>query len=80
VSRLRGSIIGGLRGGRCGAQAVEVAVEVAVGAAVEEEGGEGGEAAVGDTKAPVAGTYAHLRVSTADLGGLLAGIKSGSIV
>lgn len=39
-----------------------------------------GEAAVGDTKTPVADTYVHLRVSTADLGGLLAGIKSGSIV
>ncbi|MCD0443562.1 DUF397 domain-containing protein [Glycomyces sp. A-F 0318] len=39
----------------------------------------GGEAAVGDTKSPVADSYANLRVSVADLGGLLAGIKSGSI-
>jgi hypothetical protein len=40
---------------------------------------QGDEVAVGDTKTPVADTYAHFRVSTADLGGLLAGIKSGSI-
>jgi hypothetical protein len=40
---------------------------------------EAGEAAVGDTKTPVADTYAHLRVSVADLGGLIAGIKSGDI-
>ncbi|MEV3937699.1 DUF397 domain-containing protein [Glycomyces sp. NPDC049804] len=39
----------------------------------------GSEVAVGDTKTPVADTYSHLRVSTADLGGLLAGIKSGEI-
>lgn len=41
---------------------------------------EGDVVAVGDTKTPVADTYAHLRVSTADLGGLLAGIKTGEIV
>ncbi|MDN3240388.1 DUF397 domain-containing protein [Glycomyces tritici] len=40
---------------------------------------QGGEVAVGDTKSPVADTYAHLRVSAADLGGLLTGIKSGDI-
>jgi hypothetical protein len=40
---------------------------------------QGGEVAVGDTKSPVADSYAHLRVSTADLGGLLTRIKSGSI-
>lgn len=39
----------------------------------------GAEVAVGDTKTPVADTYAHLRVSTADLGGLLTAIKSGDI-
>lgn len=39
----------------------------------------GAEVAVGDTKTPVAGSYAHLRVSAADLGGFLAGIKSGEI-
>ncbi|THV43302.1 DUF397 domain-containing protein [Glycomyces buryatensis] len=39
----------------------------------------GGEVAVGDTKTPVADSYAHLRVSAADLGGLLSGIKSGDI-
>lgn len=39
----------------------------------------GGEVAVGDTKTPIADSYANLRVSTADLGGLIAGIKSGSI-
>lgn len=39
----------------------------------------GTEVAVGDTKSPVADTYAHLRVSSADLGGLLAAIKTGSI-
>ncbi|MCD0444385.1 DUF397 domain-containing protein [Glycomyces sp. A-F 0318] len=37
----------------------------------------GGEVAVGDTKSPLADTYAHLRVSAADLGGLLAAVKSG---
>lgn len=39
----------------------------------------GDEVAVGDTKTPIADSYANLRVSTADLGGLLAEIKSGSI-
>lgn len=39
----------------------------------------GGEVAVGDTKTIVADTYAHLRVSTADLSGLVAAIKSGDI-
>lgn len=39
----------------------------------------GDEVAVGDTKTPVADTYAHLRVSAADLGGLLAAVKSGDI-
>ena len=34
--------------------------------------------AVGDTKTPVADTYAHLLVSSADLGGLLASIKAGT--
>lgn len=38
-----------------------------------------GEVALGDTKTPIADTYAHLRVSTADFGGLIAGIKSGEI-
>jgi hypothetical protein len=40
---------------------------------------QGDEVAVGDTKSPAADTYAHLRVSTADLGGLLAAIKAGTI-
>ncbi|MFG3339135.1 DUF397 domain-containing protein [Glycomyces sp. NPDC048151] len=39
----------------------------------------GGDVAVGDTKSPVADTYAHLRVSAADLGGLISSIKSGEI-
>jgi len=39
----------------------------------------GNEVAVGDTKSPVADTYAQLRVSTADLGGLIAGVKAGRI-
>ncbi|THV43362.1 DUF397 domain-containing protein [Glycomyces buryatensis] len=39
----------------------------------------GDEVAVGDTKTPVADSYAHLRVRAADLGGLLAGIKSGAL-
>jgi hypothetical protein len=39
----------------------------------------GDEVALGDTKSPVADTYAHLQVSTADLGGLVAAIKSGDI-
>lgn len=39
----------------------------------------GSEIAIGDTKLPMSDTYAHLRVSAADLGGLLAGIKSGDI-
>lgn len=39
----------------------------------------GSVVAVGDTKSPVADSYAHLRMSTADLGGLLAGIKSGNL-
>jgi hypothetical protein len=34
---------------------------------------------VGETKTPIADSYANLRLSTADLGGLLAGIKSGGI-
>ncbi|GAA2134739.1 DUF397 domain-containing protein [Glycomyces algeriensis] len=37
---------------------------------------QGGEVAMGDTKSPVADTYAHLRVSSADLRGLLAAIKA----
>jgi hypothetical protein len=36
------------------------------------------EVAVGDTKTPLADSYAHLRVSTADLGGLLAAVKAGT--
>ncbi|GAA2134733.1 DUF397 domain-containing protein [Glycomyces algeriensis] len=39
----------------------------------------GDEVAVGDTKTPLADSYAHLRVSSADLGGLLAAIKAGTI-
>lgn len=39
----------------------------------------GEEVAVGDSKTPVADTYAHLRISVADLGGLVSGIKSGEI-
>jgi hypothetical protein len=39
----------------------------------------GCEVAVGDTKTPVADTYAHLRITAADLGGLVAAIKSGDI-
>lgn len=38
-----------------------------------------GEVAVGDTKTPIAETYAHLRVSAADLGGLVAAIKRGGL-
>jgi hypothetical protein len=37
----------------------------------------GVEVAVGDTKTHVADTYAHLLISTADLGGLISSIKSG---
>jgi hypothetical protein len=37
---------------------------------------DGAEVAVGDTKSPVADSYAHLRISSADLGGLLAAIKA----
>lgn len=39
----------------------------------------GSEVALGDTKTPIADSYAKLRVSSADLGGLIAGIKSGDI-
>jgi hypothetical protein len=39
----------------------------------------GSEVAVGDTKTPVADTYANLRITAADLGGLVAAIKSGDI-
>lgn len=39
---------------------------------------QGSEVAVGDTKSPVADSYAHLRVSAADLGGLIALIKAGT--
>jgi hypothetical protein len=39
----------------------------------------GSEVAVGDTKTPVADTYVNLRITTADLGGLVAAIKSGDI-
>ncbi|WP_211116638.1 DUF397 domain-containing protein [Glycomyces buryatensis] len=35
--------------------------------------------AIRDSKLPTEGDFPHLRVSTADLGGLLAGIKSGDI-
>jgi hypothetical protein len=41
---------------------------------------DGDEVAIGDTKAEVADSYAHLRVGTADFAGLLANIKSGEIV
>ncbi|MFG3339136.1 DUF397 domain-containing protein [Glycomyces sp. NPDC048151] len=34
------------------------------------------EVAVGDTKSPVADSFAHLRVSSSDLAGLLATIKA----
>lgn len=40
---------------------------------------QGSEVAVGDTKSPLADSYANLRVSIADLGGLIAGIKSGDL-
>ncbi|MEU6861390.1 DUF397 domain-containing protein [Glycomyces sp. NPDC046736] len=39
----------------------------------------GGDVALGDTKSPVADSYASLRVSTADLGALVTGIKSGDL-
>ncbi|GAB4008650.1 hypothetical protein GCM10029992_65590 [Glycomyces albus] len=40
---------------------------------------QGDEVAVGDTKTPVADTYAHIVVSTADFGALVAAVKSGEI-
>jgi len=40
---------------------------------------QGEEVAVGDTKTPVADSYAHFRMSTADLNSLLTVIKSGEI-
>ncbi|MFG3338552.1 DUF397 domain-containing protein [Glycomyces sp. NPDC048151] len=39
----------------------------------------GGVVAVGDTKTPEGDSYQHFRVSAADFGGLVSGIKSGEI-
>ncbi|WP_199034591.1 DUF397 domain-containing protein [Glycomyces salinus] len=40
---------------------------------------QGDEVALGDTKTPVADTYAHIVVSTADFSALIAAVKSGEI-